>query len=103
MEICTFYTVHIFCSKHFHIKVVLDSVLCISNNNAILMNDFIQFEAQVAGTTQDHLQIFNIELKAKVKSHQMPEQVTVLSSSSIFKVDDVIFIHYVVILLVQLH
>lgn len=36
------------------------------------------FEAQLAGTTQDHLQIFNIELKLKVKSHQNPEQVTVL-------------------------
>lgn len=44
-----------------------------------LMNGFIQFKAQVAGTTQDHLQIFNIELKAKVKSHQMPEQVMNLS------------------------
>lgn len=31
--------------------------------------------AQIPGTTQDHLQIFNIELKAKMKSHQMPEQV----------------------------
>lgn len=33
-------------------------------------------KAQLAGTTQDHLQVFNIELKAKIKSHQMPEQVT---------------------------
>lgn len=32
-------------------------------------------EAQLPGTTQDHLQIFNIEAKAKMKSHQMPEQV----------------------------
>ncbi|KAF8394896.1 hypothetical protein HHK36_018834 [Tetracentron sinense] len=31
--------------------------------------------AQLPGTTQDHLQIFNIEMKAKIKSHQMPEQV----------------------------
>ncbi|GFP97663.1 clathrin heavy chain 1 [Phtheirospermum japonicum] len=31
-------------------------------------------EAQLPGTTQDHLQIFNIEAKAKIKSHQMPEQ-----------------------------
>ncbi|KAG4152472.1 hypothetical protein ERO13_D04G124701v2 [Gossypium hirsutum] len=31
--------------------------------------------AQLPGTTQDHLQIFNIEMKAKMKSHQMPEQV----------------------------
>jgi len=33
------------------------------------------FEAQLPGTTQDHLQIFNIEMKAKMKSYQMPEQV----------------------------
>ncbi|KAF1892552.1 hypothetical protein Lal_00011019 [Lupinus albus] len=32
-------------------------------------------EAHLQGTTQDHLQIFNIEMKAKVKSYQMPEQV----------------------------
>ena len=31
--------------------------------------------AQVPGTTQDHLQVFNIETKAKMKSHQMKEQV----------------------------
>uniref|UniRef100_A0A0E0R335 Clathrin heavy chain linker core motif domain-containing protein n=1 Tax=Oryza rufipogon TaxID=4529 RepID=A0A0E0R335_ORYRU len=30
---------------------------------------------QIPGTTQDHLQIFNIEAKTKIKSHQMPEQV----------------------------
>lgn len=35
-------------------------------------------EAQLQGTTQDHLQIFNIEMKAKMKSYQMPEQVTVV-------------------------
>ncbi|KAJ6350385.1 hypothetical protein OIU78_006534 [Salix suchowensis] len=33
------------------------------------------FEAQLPGTTQDHLQIFNIEMKAKMKSYQMPEQI----------------------------
>lgn len=45
------------------------------------------FEAQLAGTTQDHLQIFNIEQKAKVKSYQMPEQVTdcLTINSAIFK------------------
>ncbi|KVI04842.1 Armadillo-type fold [Cynara cardunculus var. scolymus] len=32
-------------------------------------------QAQLPGTTQDHLQIFNIEMKAKMKSYQMPEQV----------------------------
>ena len=35
----------------------------------------IALKAAVAGTTQDHLQIFNIEQKAKMKSHQMPELV----------------------------
>lgn len=38
------------------------------------------FEAQLQGTNQDHLQIFNIELKAKIKSYQMPEQVRTLIS-----------------------
>lgn len=36
-------------------------------------------EAQLPGTTQDHLQIFNIEMKAKLKSYQMPEQVNLFS------------------------
>ena len=35
----------------------------------------IALKATVQGTTQDHLQIFNIELKSKMKSHQMPESV----------------------------
>lgn len=35
----------------------------------------LALKAQIPGTTQDHLQIFNIELKSKVKTHQMPEQV----------------------------
>ena len=35
----------------------------------------IALKAAVAGSTQDHLQIFNIEMKSKMKSHQMPEQV----------------------------
>lgn len=35
----------------------------------------LALKASVAGTTQDHLQIFNIELKTKMKSWQMPEQV----------------------------
>lgn len=38
----------------------------------------LSLEAQVPGTTQDHLQIFNIEAKQKIKSHQMPEQVIAL-------------------------
>lgn len=36
---------------------------------------FFLSEAQLPGTTQDHLQIFNIDAKAKMKSYQMPEQV----------------------------
>ncbi|CAN1259473.1 Clathrin heavy chain 1 [Linum perenne] len=31
--------------------------------------------SQLPGTTQDHLQIFNIEMKTKMKSYQMPEQI----------------------------
>ncbi|KAK4604016.1 hypothetical protein RGQ29_012499 [Quercus rubra] len=33
-----------------------------------------KMKAQIQGTNQDHLQIFNIEMKAKMKSHQMPKQ-----------------------------
>ncbi|CAN1325758.1 Clathrin heavy chain 1 [Linum perenne] len=36
---------------------------------------YFLFQAQLPGTTQDHLQIFNIELKTKMKSYQMPEQI----------------------------
>ena len=44
----------------------------------LLLTSFFNFYiAQVPGTTQDHLQIFNIEAKAKLKSHQMPEQVSI--------------------------
>lgn len=39
------------------------------------MSKVIALKANVAGTTQDHLQIFNIEMKSKMKSHQMPESV----------------------------
>jgi clathrin heavy chain len=35
----------------------------------------IALKAAVAGSAADHLQIFNIELKSKMKSHQMAEQV----------------------------
>jgi hypothetical protein len=35
----------------------------------------IALKAVVVGTTSDHLQIFNLEMKAKMKAHQMPEQV----------------------------
>ncbi|KAM3326093.1 hypothetical protein P3S67_001219 [Capsicum chacoense] len=37
-------------------------------------NHFLSLEAQVPGTSQDHLQICNIEAKQKMKSYQMPEQ-----------------------------
>ena len=35
----------------------------------------IALKAQMQGTAQDYLQIFNIEMKSKMKSFQMPEQV----------------------------
>ncbi|GJV78999.1 cellulose synthase A catalytic subunit 2 [UDP-forming]-like protein [Tanacetum coccineum] len=37
-------------------------------------NEWSAFLAQLSGTTQDNLQIFSIEMKAKMKSHHMPEQ-----------------------------
>ncbi|CAA7057232.1 unnamed protein product [Microthlaspi erraticum] len=46
--------------------------------DSALMNPntrILALKAQLQGTTQDHLQIFNIEAKSKIKSHQMPEQV----------------------------
>lgn len=46
--------------------------------NIITYKLYYSLEAQLQGTTQDHLQIFNIELKAKMKSYQMPEQVPVV-------------------------
>ncbi|KAJ6670981.1 CLATHRIN HEAVY CHAIN RELATED [Salix viminalis] len=49
--------------------ITADSALMNPNSRILAL------KAQLPGTTQDHLQIFNIELKAKVKSHQMPEQV----------------------------
>ncbi|KAL0675868.1 hypothetical protein Bca4012_003849 [Brassica carinata] len=49
----------------------------ITADSALMNPDsrILALKAQVPGTTQDHLQIFNIEAKAKLKSHQMPEQV----------------------------
>ena len=44
-------------------------VFCMSHEYEVL------YAAQVPGTTQDHLQVFNIETKAKMNSHQMKEQV----------------------------
>ncbi|KAJ7543091.1 hypothetical protein O6H91_09G024400 [Diphasiastrum complanatum] len=46
--------------------------------DSALMNPvsrILALKAQIPGSTQDHLQIFNIEMKAKMKSYQMPEQV----------------------------
>ncbi|CAI7842986.1 unnamed protein product, partial [Closterium sp. NIES-53] len=46
--------------------------------DSALMNPeskILALKALIQGTTQDHLQIFNIEAKAKIKSYQMPEQV----------------------------
>ncbi|KAJ4893151.1 Clathrin heavy chain 1 [Raphanus sativus] len=49
--------------------ITADSALMNPNSRILAL------KAQVQGTTQDYLQIFNIEAKAKLKSHQMPEQV----------------------------
>ncbi|PON78992.1 Clathrin, heavy chain [Parasponia andersonii] len=49
--------------------ITADSALMNPNSKILAL------KAQVPGTTQDHLQIFNIELKAKLKSHVVPEQV----------------------------
>ncbi|PHT86702.1 hypothetical protein T459_08808 [Capsicum annuum] len=51
-------------------------------------NHFLSLEAQVPGTSQDHLQIFNIEAKQKMKSYQMPEQVLALWDSEPIKMFD---------------
>uniref|UniRef100_A0A6N2LTC0 protein-serine/threonine phosphatase n=1 Tax=Salix viminalis TaxID=40686 RepID=A0A6N2LTC0_SALVM len=49
----------------------------ITADSALMNPDsrILALKAQLPGTTQDHLQIFNIEMKAKMKSYQMPEQV----------------------------
>ncbi|PWZ44489.1 Clathrin heavy chain 1 [Zea mays] len=49
----------------------------ITADSALMNPDarILALKAQIPGTTQDHLQIFNIEAKTKIKSHQMPEQV----------------------------
>ncbi|KAF6147003.1 hypothetical protein GIB67_036722 [Kingdonia uniflora] len=51
--------------------ITADSALMNPNSRILAL------KAQLPGTTQDHLQIFNIEMKAKMKSHQMPEQVLI--------------------------
>ncbi|KAK2982510.1 hypothetical protein RJ640_026353 [Escallonia rubra] len=48
--------------------ITADSALMNPNSRILAL------KAQLPGTTQDHLQIFNIEMKSKMKSHQMPEQ-----------------------------
>jgi hypothetical protein len=55
-----------------------DSRDCVSN---LLIIYEPVIAAQIQGTTQDHLQIFNIEAKQKIKSYQMPEQVSLLVQS----------------------
>ncbi|KAG5239975.1 clathrin heavy chain family protein [Salix suchowensis] len=49
----------------------------ITADSALMNPDsrILALKAQLPGTTQDHLQIFNIEMKAKMKSYQMPEQI----------------------------
>ncbi|GLT54485.1 hypothetical protein SLA2020_276780 [Shorea laevis] len=49
--------------------ITADSALMNPNSRILAL------KAQLQGTNQDHLQIFNIELKAKIKSYQMPEQI----------------------------
>ncbi|KAA3478254.1 clathrin heavy chain 1-like [Gossypium australe] len=54
--------------------ITADSALMNPNSRILAL------KAQLPGTTQDHLQIFNIEMKAKIKSHQMPEPVKFIYS-----------------------
>lgn len=49
--------------------ITADSALINPNSKVIAL------KAAIPNTTQDHLQIFNIDAKAKIKSFQMPEQV----------------------------
>ncbi|GMI72607.1 clathrin heavy chain 1, hot ABA deficiency suppressor 1 [Hibiscus trionum] len=49
--------------------ITADSALMNPNSRILAL------KAQLPGTTQDHLQIFNIELRTRIKSHQMPEPV----------------------------
>ncbi|KVI07010.1 Armadillo-type fold [Cynara cardunculus var. scolymus] len=58
--------------------------------DSALMNPIsriLALKAQLPGTTQDHLQIFNIEMKAKMKSHQMPEQRNLIREATAFLLD----------------
>ncbi|KAG6523396.1 hypothetical protein ZIOFF_013253 [Zingiber officinale] len=49
--------------------ITADSALMNPNSRILAL------KAQIPATTQDHLQVFNIEAKTKIKSHQMPEPV----------------------------
>ncbi|KAJ1437607.1 Tetratricopeptide-like helical domain superfamily [Sesbania bispinosa] len=49
--------------------ITADSALMNPNSRILAL------KAQVPGTTQDHLQVFNIETKTKMKSYQMTQQV----------------------------
>ncbi|GJX05221.1 reverse transcriptase domain-containing protein [Tanacetum coccineum] len=53
-------------------SALIEAVRSIFNS---VTNEWSTFLAQLSGTTQDHLQIFSIEMKAKMKSHHMPEQI----------------------------
>ncbi|XP_026660314.2 clathrin heavy chain 1-like [Phoenix dactylifera] len=46
--------------------------------DSALMNPnsrILALKAKLPGTTRDHIQIFNIEAKVKIKSHKIPKQV----------------------------
>ncbi|THU65977.1 hypothetical protein C4D60_Mb05t09340 [Musa balbisiana] len=58
--------------------ITADSALMNPNSKILAL------KAKIPGTTQDHLQVFNIEAKSKIKSHQMPEQVNMLKTSRFF-------------------
>ncbi|CAN1748690.1 Clathrin heavy chain 1 [Linum perenne] len=52
-------------------------ILALKGGDPVLECIFMLLDdhSQLPGTTQDHLQIFNIEMKTKMKSYQMPEQI----------------------------
>ncbi|KAM7519264.1 hypothetical protein LguiB_018226 [Lonicera macranthoides] len=61
------------------------------NNPIVVIPRISAFETQLQGTTSDHVQIFNIELKAKMKSHCMPEQVNLeFRGRVVFNADSVL-------------
>ena len=63
----------------FFVLTLFSHLLCLWHSSA----------AQIQGTNQDHLQIFNIEMKAKMKSYQMPEQVRTLLFSILLTVCEI--------------